>query len=243
MSKQSDLVNVSQGADGDPLYVDTTNNAVGIGTSSIDYTAANRTVVHIEGSSGALLAMEDTGAKSYLFQAGDDLLIENDTASGSMIFGTNSSTERMRIDSAGRVTMPYQPAFVAYNAPATLTNNAVIVWDSTALNRGSVYNTSNGRFTAPVAGLYQFFASVRIENSVGTATYHRVSFRHNGSDIYWSKSRLNPRTVTGYYTHAASDQIIDMSAGDYVDVKFEASFSSCSTSSRTEHVFYGYLIG
>jgi len=34
MSKQSDIVKVSQGAAGDPLYVDSTNNRVGIGTSS-----------------------------------------------------------------------------------------------------------------------------------------------------------------------------------------------------------------
>jgi hypothetical protein len=36
MSKQSDLVSVSQGSGGDPLYIDTTNDRVGIGTSSPD---------------------------------------------------------------------------------------------------------------------------------------------------------------------------------------------------------------
>jgi hypothetical protein len=34
MSKQSDLVSVSQGASGDPLFIDTANNRVGVGTSS-----------------------------------------------------------------------------------------------------------------------------------------------------------------------------------------------------------------
>ncbi len=76
---------------------------MGIGTSSIDYTAAGRTVVHVEGSAGALLAMEDTGARSYFFQSGNDLFLENDTASGSMIFGTNNSTARMSITSSGNV--------------------------------------------------------------------------------------------------------------------------------------------
>ena len=84
------------------LRIDSSGN-VGIGASSIDYQASNRTVVHIEGSAGALLAMEDTGAKSYLFQTGNDLLIENDTSAGSIIFGTNASTERMRIDSSGNL--------------------------------------------------------------------------------------------------------------------------------------------
>jgi hypothetical protein len=34
MSKQSDLISVSQGAAGDPLFIDTANNRVGVGTSS-----------------------------------------------------------------------------------------------------------------------------------------------------------------------------------------------------------------
>ena len=93
---------IDDNASATAMTLDASGN-VGIGTDSVDYTAANRTVVHIEGSSGALLAMEDTGAKSYFFQSGNDLLLENDTSTGSMIFGTNSSTERMRIDSSGNV--------------------------------------------------------------------------------------------------------------------------------------------
>jgi len=229
-------VNVSGDTMSGPLVVD---GAVTL-NSSVDGVSISRGSSHPNNYEGGRVTLKN--GSGYTKQYGIDTYYENFRVFREDSNGTNSAV-RFEIDSAGRVTMPYQPAFVAYNAPATLTNNAVIVWDTTVLNRGSVYNTSNGRFTAPVAGLYQFFASVRIENSVGTASYHRVSFRHNGSDIIWSKSRLNPRTVTGYYSHAASDQIIGMSAGDYVDVKFEANFSSCSTSARTEHVFYGYLIG
>ena len=88
------------------LFVDGGNDAVGIGTGSIDYTTSGRTVVHIEGSAGALLALEDTGAKSYLFQSGNDLLIENDTASGKLVFGTNSSTSRFEIAADGSLSTP-----------------------------------------------------------------------------------------------------------------------------------------
>ena len=84
------------------MRIDSSGN-VGIGTSSIAYTSTDRSVVHIEGLAGALLALEDTGAASYLFQSGNDLLVENDTTTGSLVFGTNASTERMRIDSSGRL--------------------------------------------------------------------------------------------------------------------------------------------
>lgn len=157
--------------------------------------------------------------------------------------GAPVSLPAMYINQNGHITAPYTPAFVAYGAPATLSNNAVIVWGSTALNRGSVYNTTNGRFTAPVAGLYQFFASVRIENSAAATAYHRVTFSHNGVGIEWSKSRLNSRPATGYYTHASNDHIVGMAAGDYVEVKLESSTASFATAAPNEHVFYGYLIG
>ena len=156
-----------------------------------------------------------------------------------------SNNLHMRIDASGRVTKPSQPAFAAHTAPSTFTNNVDIVWSSTALNRGSVYNTSNGRFTAPIAGLYQFFASVRIENSVGAVSYHRISFKHNGSFVQSSRSQLNHRTATGYYSHSSNDQAIYLNVNDYVTVTFETGggSSSFSTSSAGEHVFYGYLIG
>jgi len=170
-----------------------------------------------------------------------DFHIGNGTATGGVGVAT---TLVMSLDGTGAVQKPNHPAFVAYNAPAYLTNNTTLVWGSTALNRGSVYNTSNGRFTAPAAGLYQFFASVRIETAEPAATYHRLAFVLNGTDITWSKSRLNSRTATGYYSHAASDQIIGCQAGDYVNVKFESGgVAQFTAASNLEHVFYGYLVG
>jgi len=231
--------------DGTTFKVDSTNNRVGVGTATPDspfVVNGSGARQKITDGTNTLSMGQFDGLTNQVGSAGRDLYLLA-SSNHAVKFGTNN-TERMNIDTSGRVTMPYQPAFVAYKAPTYLTNNINIVWGSTALNRGSVYNTSNGRFTAPVAGLYQFFASVRIESGEPAATYHRVSFVHNGSDITWSKSRLNSRTATGYYSHAASDQIIGCQAGDYVNVKFESGgVSAFTTSAPDEHVFYGYLIG
>jgi hypothetical protein len=72
---------------------------------------------------------------------------------------------RFTVDSLGRVIMPFQPRFLAtrsgnltgYN-PSNQTN--VVVFNSTAFNVGNHYNTSTGRFTAPVAGIYSFWVGV-----------------------------------------------------------------------------------
>jgi hypothetical protein len=108
---------IDDNASSTAITIDSSQN-VGIGTNSIDYTSAGRTVVHIEGSAGALLALEDTGARGYLYQAANDLLIENDTTTGSIKFGTNLSTERMRIDSSGNVGIGKIPdaSYVDYDA-------------------------------------------------------------------------------------------------------------------------------
>lgn len=227
----------------------TVGGDVGIGTSSIDArltlknpsASGDQNIVTVQNASGT-----NAVGKITYNQTDDSLKIINaSTFSGSHMDFWTGNTERMRIDSAGRVTKPNQPAFVANTSPSTFTNNVDIVWSATSLNRGSVYNTSNGRFTAPVAGLYQFFASVRIETTASVASYHRISFKHNGSYVQSSRSQLNHRTATGYYSHSSNDQAIYLNLNDYVNVTFETGggSSSFSTSAFGEHVFYGYLLG
>ena len=65
-------------------------------------------------------------------------------------------TEVMNISTYGYVTMNRQPVFSAYRNGSNVADSTVIVWTNTTTNVGSHYNTSNGRFTAPVAGKYFF---------------------------------------------------------------------------------------
>ena len=91
----------------------------------------------------------------------------------------NVTTERFRIDGAGRVTMPYQPAFDAYNF-TPLVGAGSIVWTSTRFNTGNHFNTSTGLFTAPVSGVYSFNFSILMQASE-TVAYQRILFNINAS--------------------------------------------------------------
>jgi len=62
------------------------------------------------------------------------------------------STERISIDSSGRVTMPYQPSFWGWKNADGYTG----IWNCNGVvhNTGGHYNTGTGLFTCPTSGMY-----------------------------------------------------------------------------------------
>jgi len=155
-----------------------------------------------------------------------------------------NNTEHMRVHSSGYVTMPNQPVFVAHTvSTSTLAHQADAIFSSTFTNRGNIYNTSNGRFTAPVAGFYAIGVHIRVHSSTPTLTYHRISFKKNGSFLDYSRGKLNGRT-SGDYSYVANYLIVEMAVNDYITPVVEANSSTTLTLSATgESTFYGHLIG
>ena len=73
-----------------------------------------------------------------------------------LAFGTNDGSERMRVDAAGRVTMPSQVGFSATDVSphSQLGGGINITYTSVDHNVGNHYNSSTGVFTCPVDGKY-----------------------------------------------------------------------------------------
>ena len=65
-------------------------------------------------------------------------------------------TTGLTIDNSGRVSNPNLISFEAYRTLGDVSVNNVVVFNQTRHNTGSHYNTSNGTFTAPIAGSYIF---------------------------------------------------------------------------------------
>lgn len=175
---------------------------------------------------------------------------ENSTAgnyAGALRFTTRvnggSPTERMRINSSGYVTMPFQPSFSAYRT-TFVNNDTVIVFPNTYTNVSSSFNTSNGRFTAPIAGTYYFYATALSLTNTSTS---RVRMRVNGTSK--SGEWRMPATLTGgsgdRYMWGSMHLIYFLNIGDYVDVFYnnDDGVSQLYGDGTPYTTFGGYLVG
>lgn len=205
------------------------NNNVGIGTSSparrlhVEYTDSNNIPAILKSA---------VNSCQIAFSDGDSTQGQFSTRIGSLgdslAFYTNGPNERMRIDSAGRVTTPNQPAFLAYYSVGNFLMTGDLTPNNAPLNTGNYYNTSNGRFTAPVSGTYLISVS-----GLGWTGGGRVGFKVNGSIPI-----ANIMQFAGATERAATTTLpMYLNAGDYV-----SSYTEGSTYSAYFY-FAGYLIG
>ena len=189
---------------GAPVW-DTSGN-VGIGTS---VTSGNKFTV--AGSAGSVY-IEPTGDVIAFSRNTANYISAKGGASASLVFETGGTTERMRINSSGQVTIPSQPTFtVRKNNGTSSTAAGIIVFNAVSTNTGSHYNSTNGRFTAPIAGRYLF-----VFTGAGQTTADFVLLINGATTNYQGYS-------FGSNVTSSANAIFNLNANDYVQVE---SFSS-----------------
>ena len=145
-------------------------------------------------------------------------------------------------------TKPNNPVFMAYRTSnyATSTSATVLVFDNEKIDVGGNYNVSNGRFTAPVTGLYEFaYASI----ASNVQTVYRYDLRINGSIPYSGlrqELRIDQNNVTQYGTNGEYCLYINMTAGQYAQVYVTSDTNVSTVYGDTSYgytYFRGRLIG
>lgn len=225
------------------LKVDSSNNRVGIGTSS---PLAPLNASYIDASRNDLLLLTNRNTGGYgpwINFYGDynggysfaKIGAENDSTGGSMRFHTantsGTSTEQMRIDNSGRVTMPNQPAFSTYGTAGNVGFQAeatITAWNTMIFNEGNHFDTSTGKFTAPVNGKYFFRSQLYMQNSVGVCRL-RI-YKNNSVAVYhYYNSYLTPGpgNIQGFLNLAANDTVhLTFNADNATDVYFADNHSN-----------------
>ena len=122
-------------------------------------------------------------------------------------------TTRVIIDDDGYVRRTNQPAFDAVRTSGTVgdASNTRIAFNNAMTNVGNHYNTSNGYFTAPIAGTY-FFSFFGMNNNA-LAWYN---FRKNNSII--SPQHGAYQTNGSDWSHVSMTIVIELSANDTMAV-------------------------
>ena len=239
MSKQSDLAKGTFSGDltvdTNTLVVDSVNNKVGIGTSvthkrlsvSGDQRFYNTAA---DGLTNTVIGQIDAQVRDYGTNISNNNYASIQFATdptayyrGDIRFSTNGAdatatlaTERMRIDSAGRVTMPYQPSFEAQNVSnQNLTASwSNLIFGSVLSNRGGHYNGTNGRFTAPVDGFYQFNTVFLVSKANNT----RLDAILVKNGAYYSGAEYQDYSSTSTNTSIVYTSCIQLATGDYVNI-------------------------
>ena len=194
-------------------------------TEHLRITSAGETL--ISNSANRFLSLDRTNASSGSGEF--NVNVENNSQTSisyddgaPLVIGTSSSprtqagfTERFRISSDGYVTKANHPSFrVGRHTDYNHTANQPLQFNTTSgighLNQGNHYSTTNHRFTAPVAGVYQFSACVIVNGIANNTDLHDLFYlMKNGNNVGYAMRRgryvANTTGSSGYYVDFMSN--------------------------------------
>jgi hypothetical protein len=204
------------------------------------FDAAGTSQVGRFGATGAGQVQLDVGANTVSIRS-STIALANVTA---FSVANTSGAIGLTVDAASRPLTPNRPSFRATrnNTQQALVDGTVYVvgFNTIDTNIGGHYNNSTFRFTAPVAGFYQFDASILVAKSTG----NRIDFglRKNGTTFI--SQEFQGLNTTNFNTTVTLGVSCYLTTNDYVEVV--TSLAGATGYIYQEPQFWsfsGYLVG
>jgi hypothetical protein len=228
--------------------------ASGAATGNLGFTPINRSGDTVSGQ--LLVPAGSVSSPSIQYSGSTNSGINLTTNNVAIVAGGNTG---VNIDTNGYITRPNHPVFSAvgtqgwfyapaYGGTGEYESGSIQGWTTSHQYGGNNFSGAPGRFTAPVAGYYQFHTWWYLLNDANTPpNYVHLFFRKNNSRAWTAGGRSpyimamhqNTNSYDDGYPHTA---VINMSAGDFVSLGIVWHGNS-SRHHSGHQLFSGQLIG
>ncbi len=162
--------------------------------------------------------------------------------------GASTATPAMEINSVGIVTCRNIPSFLIHiGSENTVGSNAIIISEDNGFtlsatgrndhNFGNHFNEADGKFTAPVEGLYFFGYSIMRSSTSGSGAVDIRIMKNGGVNSLYSRNYQGSYQVN--FQAEGNTTIARLKKDDYIQFRIGANMSVHNDDSY----FYGYLIG
>jgi hypothetical protein len=160
----------------------------------------------------------------------DSGTLSSDNGLWFQVGGAGSITTGMILTGEGYMRQQNIPVF---DVSSTAGGSGYVNMNQSHVNNGGHFNFSTDRFTAPVSGVYLFYATA-IKSSSNTGAVTRIYIRKNGSDVTGDR-QVRLSEGGNYGSNGVGMWMMSMSAGDYAQYYVD----TYSTHAASEYTYWG----